>query len=209
MFILAKKKSILFGRKGHLKSQTDLNIKYGDIKIKQHNNLVCIVDNNLSGEPMATKLLGPVNGRLKFLHRKQRFLTYRLRRSLCNALIQPHYDYACYAWYPSSLSKRLLKQIQISQNKCIRYCLKLDNTSHVGVVEFKKLNWLPTKQRVYQCICVSIFKFFNDMSQEYTSADTIHAPRRLFLMFPFGNTVPAKKLYPALDQEHGIRYQLK
>ena len=68
-----------------------------------------------------------------------------------------------------SLSKRLLKKIQISQNKCIRYCLKLDNKSHVGVVEFKKLNWLLTKERVYQCICISIFKFFIDMSPEYTS----------------------------------------
>ena len=91
-----------------------------------------------------------------------------MRRLLCNALIQPHYDYACSAWYPS-LSKRLLKKIQISQNKCIRYCLKLDNRSHVGFDELKKLNWLPTKERVFQCICVNIFKFFNDMSPEYTS----------------------------------------
>ena len=147
---------------------------------------------------MATKVLGLINGRLKFLSRKQRFLTYRLRRLLCNALIQPHYDYACSAWYPS-LSKRLLKKIQISQNKCIRYCLKLDNRSHVGIAEFKKLNWLPTKKRVYQCVCVNIFKFFNDMSPEYTSEifrpstlDTIRAPRRLCLMYPFGNTVPSK-----------------
>ena len=54
--------------------------------------LGCIVDSNLSGESMATKVLGLVNGRLKFLYRKQRFLTYSLRRLLCNALIQPHYD---------------------------------------------------------------------------------------------------------------------
>ena len=122
----------------------------------------------MSGESMATKVLGLINGRLKFLYRKQRFLTYPLRRLLCNALIQPHYDYACSAWYPS-LSKRLLKKIQISQNKCIRYCLKLDNRSHVGIAEFKKLNWLPTKERVHQCICVNIFKFFNDMPPEFTS----------------------------------------
>ena len=88
---------------------------------------------------MATKVLGLLNGRLKFLYRKQIFLTYPLRRLLCNVLIQPHCDYACSAWYPS-LSKRLLKKIQISRNKCTRHYLKLDNRSHVGVVEFKKLN---------------------------------------------------------------------
>ena len=51
-----KTKSILFGTKGHLKNQADLNIKYGDITIKQHNNvtyLECILHNNLSGEPIA------------------------------------------------------------------------------------------------------------------------------------------------------------
>ena len=98
-----KTKSILFGTKWHLKNQTDLNIKYGDNKIKQHNNVTylgCILDNNLSREPMATKVLGLVNGRLKFLYWKQRFLTYPLHRLLCNALVRPHYDYACSAWYP-------------------------------------------------------------------------------------------------------------
>ena len=50
-----------------------------------------------------------------------------------------------------------------------RYCLKLDNRSHVGAVQFKKFYWLPIKERVYQCICISIFKFVNEMSPEYTS----------------------------------------
>ena len=116
-----KTKSILFGTKWHLKNQADLDIKYGDIKIKQHNKVTylgCILDSNLSGESMATKVLGLVNERLKFLYRNQRFLTFSLQRLLCNAMIQPHYDYACSAWYPL-LSKNLLKKIQISQNKCV------------------------------------------------------------------------------------------
>ena len=117
---------------------------------------------------MVTKVLSLINGRLKFLYRKQKFLTYSLHRLLCNALIQPHYDYACSAWYPS-LNKRLVKKIQISQNKCIRYCLKLDNRAHIGANEFKEINWLPKKERVSQCICVNVFKFFNKMAPDYTS----------------------------------------
>ena len=27
------------------------------------------------------------------------------------------------------------------------YCLNLDNRAHVGIDEFIKLNWLPTKER--------------------------------------------------------------
>ena len=119
--------------------------------------------------------------------------------------------------YPS-LSKRLLRKIQISQNKCIRYCLKLDNRSHVSVVEFKKLNWLSTKERVCQCICVNIFKFFNDMLPEYTSevfrpSYCRHSTRvstlMLMLDVPFPKYCSSQKLYPTSDQELGIHYQLK
>ena len=166
-----KTKSILFGSKRRLKNLNELDIRCGEIKIKQHTQVTylgCILDNNLSGESMATKVLGLVNGRLKFLYRKQSFLDYPLRRLLCNALIQPHYDYACSAWYPN-LSKRLSKKIQTSQNKCIRYCLNLGNRAHIGVKEFEKINWLPTKERIEQCICVNIYKFFKNISPAYTS----------------------------------------
>ena len=88
-----KTKSILFGTKQLLHKEKSLNIRYGDTKIKQHTKVTylgCIFDNDLSGESMVTKVLSLINGRLKFLYRKQKFLTYSLRRLLCNALIQPH-----------------------------------------------------------------------------------------------------------------------
>ena len=58
-FVEEKTKSILFGTKGHLNNQTDLNIKYSDIKIKQHSKVTylgCILDSNLSGESTATSV---------------------------------------------------------------------------------------------------------------------------------------------------------
>ena len=79
---------------------------------------------------MATEVLSLVNNKLQFLYQKQKFLALPLCRLLCNALMQLHYDHACSAWYPS-LNKRLSKKIQTSQNKCIRYCLNLDNRAHV------------------------------------------------------------------------------
>ena len=47
-----------------------------------------------------------------------------------------------------------------AQNKCIRFCLMLGSRVHVGVNEFKRINWLPTRERFEQCVCVSIFNFF-------------------------------------------------
>ena len=63
----------------------------------------------MSGESMANKVISKANARLKFLHRKNKYLTSTLGRLLCNALIQPHFHYACSAWHPN-LSKKTEKQ---------------------------------------------------------------------------------------------------
>ena len=149
-----KTKSILFGSKQRLKNSNDLDINYRNIKIKQHSKVTylgCILDSNLSGEPMATEVLGLISGRLKFLYRKQWFLSFPLCCLLCNTLIQPHCDYVCSAWYPN-LNKRFAKEIQISQSKCIRFCLKRENVAHIGIEEFRKINWQPTKASFEQCL---------------------------------------------------------
>ena len=76
----------------------------GRVLIQMHNKITylgCILDDNLSGESMASKLLNKAGGRLNLLYRKESFLNLKLRRMLCNALIQPHFDYACSAWYPN------------------------------------------------------------------------------------------------------------
>ena len=130
--------------------------------------LGCILDENMSGESMATRTLGKINGRLRFLYRKQNFLDFSLRRLLANALIQPHFDYASSAWFPM-LDKRLTKKIQTAQNKCIRFCLNLKNKAHIGIKELKDINWLPTKERFEQCTATNVFKFFDDSAPPYMS----------------------------------------
>ena len=115
-----KTKCILFGTKHRLKVNS-LEIKYGEIHIKQHHTVTylgCLLDETLSGESMALKVINKINSRLRFLYRKNRFLSPPLRRLLCISLIQPHFDYACSAWYPN-LNKRLKSKLQILQNKCI------------------------------------------------------------------------------------------
>ena len=121
-----KTKSILFASKRMMKKLQKLEIIYNNIRIKQHSQVTylgCILEETVSGESMAHKVISKVNARLKFLHRKNKYLTPNLRRLLCNALIQPYFDYACSAWY-STLSKKLKNRIQTSQNKCICFCLQ-------------------------------------------------------------------------------------
>ena len=68
-----------------------------------------MLDETMSGESMALEKINKINSRLKFLHRKNKFLTPALRRLLCNALTQTHLDYASSAWY-SNLTQKSEKQ---------------------------------------------------------------------------------------------------
>ena len=165
-----KTKCILFDTKHHrLNNVSSLEIKYGEIHIKQYHTVTylgCLLDETLSGESMALKVINKINSRLRFLYRKNRFLSPPLRRLLCNSLIQPHFDYACSAWYPN-LNKRLKSKLQILQNKCIRFCLNLNNRAHIGQKEFEKINWLPVNDRFKQVISSMSFKFCNNTSPPY------------------------------------------
>ena len=129
-----KTKSILFASKRRAKKIRQLNIKCKDINIKQHSEVIylgCVLHETMSKEPVALKVINKINDKLKFLYRKNRFLSPELRRMLCNALIQPHFDYACPAWYPN-LTEKAQKKIKIMQNKCIRFCLRLDKMHHIS-----------------------------------------------------------------------------
>ena len=174
-----KTKSILFVSKRKLKSVGKLNIKYRDINIKQHSQVTylgCVLDETMSGESMALKIINKINGKLKFLYRKNKFLTSDLRRLLCNAIIQPHFDYACSAWYPN-LSEKLKKKLQTTQNKCIRFCLKLDKLHHISEKEFQRINWLPVDRRVDQCMSAMTFKFVNNVCPSYLKEVFEYAPQ--------------------------------
>ena len=67
-----------------------------------------MLDETMSGETIGLSVVNKIYNKLKFLYQKNRFLTPTLRRLLYNALIQPHFYYACCVWYPS-LTKKLKK----------------------------------------------------------------------------------------------------
>ena len=123
-------------------------------------------DETLSGESMALKVINKINSRVRFLYRKNRVLSSPLRRFLYNSLVQPHFDYACSAWYVN-LNKRLKSKLQILQNKCIRFCLNLNNRAHIKQKELEQINWLPVNNRFKQIISWMSFKFCNNTSPPY------------------------------------------
>ena len=89
--------------------------------------------------------LKKINAKLQLSYRKTEFLRSKLRRLLSNSLIQPHFDYACISWYPL-VNKRIRKKMQVTWNKCIHFCLKLNSRHHIGAKEFKGVYWEENKR---------------------------------------------------------------
>ena len=96
---------------------------------------------------MVKSIIQKANAGLKF--RKQQFLNLQTKKLLVMSLIQSHFDYGCSFWYPG-LTKLLRNRLQVTQNKMIRFTLKLDFMSHLELDDFKSLGWLPVSKRVDQ-----------------------------------------------------------
>ena len=164
-----KTKSILSSSKHKVKKCKPLNIHYKNIKRKQYSKVTylgCILDETLSDKSMAIHVINKINSRLRFLYRQNRYLSFPLRRLLCNAMIRPFFDYASNAWYPN-INKKLKTRLQAAQNKCIRFCLKLVDRFRLKSKEFERINWLPVQERISQCAVCNVYKFFLKHSPSY------------------------------------------
>ena len=51
----------------------------------------------------------------------------------------------------------------------MRFCLGIERTSHIRLSHFEKINWLPVKKRVNQCIAVTAYNFQNNLFFVYMS----------------------------------------
>ena len=110
-----KTKCILFANKRRINKVGKMNINYRNLQIKQFTKITYLgglLDQTMSGDAMALNAIQKINNRIKFLYRKSNFLTPKLRRLLCNALVQPNFDYVCSAWYPN-LAQNLKKTAAI------------------------------------------------------------------------------------------------
>ena len=174
---LGKTESILFGSKIRLKSHSNLQISCKGTNIESKEvvkYLGAVLEQCLSGESMVNLIIQKANARLKFLFRKQKFLNLHSKKLLVMSFIQCHFDYACSFWYPG-LSQLLRNRLQVTQNKMIRFVLKLDPRSHIGSDEFKSLGWLPVSKRVDQIILNHIFRIKSGTSPDYMGEHFIPA----------------------------------
>ena len=124
---------------------------------------------------------------LSFSLGKVNILTLRLKRVLCNTLIQTHFDYGCISWFPL-LNKNLKHKLQTAQNKCKYvfvwiYSLAL---TQMGLISEKSTKFLgsggdvPHQLKTWDCtiICQSYVSAFIQQVQYYFTNGIGYNPKK-------------------------------
>ena len=214
---VGKTECILFGTKHKLNKINDFSIMYKGRQIATSTKVKYLgleLDNCLTGESVVSSILKKTNNKLRFLYRYRNILNTDLRKLLCQALIQPHFDYACCSWF-DGLSKSSQTKLQVSQNKMIRYILSLGNRVSVTASEFRQSGFLRVEQRVRQFRLNHSYKVINGLSphylqQHFTPISTVHGYRTRGSVANM--VVPrvkhdAAKIFYKLQSMIGITYQ--
>ena len=100
-----KTKLTLFASKRRSKNIRQLKIRYSHIYIYKaafasYISWVCVIRQNALWTN-GTKDYEQDQLEIKISLQENRYFTKELDKMLCNALIHPHFDYACPAWYPN------------------------------------------------------------------------------------------------------------
>jgi hypothetical protein len=166
---LGKTEAILFGTKRKLAGVENFSVTCNNktINISQSVKYLGVtLDSTLSGESVATNIIKKANGRLKFLYRYSDLLNTKTRKTLCSALILCYFDYACSSWY-SALNQNYKNQLQVIQNKVVRFILGVGPRTHVGQKELDMVGMLSSEDRVAQLKLNHVFKIFHDSAPDY------------------------------------------
>ena len=63
--------------------------------------------------------------------------------------------------------QRLKDKQQVTQNKCITFCLELKCRKCISKEHFEKLNWPQINQSFKQCVTTTVFKFDQNKCPAY------------------------------------------
>ena len=166
---VGKTECLLFGSKRKLGKVGNFQVFCDGTAVERVSNVKYLgvqLDGNLSGTEHVGGILKTCSGRLAFLYRNSAYLDFHCRRLLCTALIQPHIDYCCSAWY-GGLTVSMKNRLDTIQRKMVRFVQGMDFRDHVGSQELLKLSWLSIPDRITYFRMIHLFKICNKTAPSY------------------------------------------
>ncbi len=124
------------------------------------------IDETLSGDGILQATVKKCNGRIKFLYRQAGCLPTSVKKTLCQALVQCHLDYAISSWY-AAMTQKAKHKLQTVQNKIVSFILDLEPMTYLTVDQMKELNMLRFTDRAKQLRLNTAHKIFYKQAPEY------------------------------------------
>ena len=172
-FHLGKTEAMLFGTRYKLNNVNSFEVICNNEVIKNVKSVKYLglqLDDDLSGESIVNEITKKVNSRLRFLYRYKDYLSTESRITLCNALIQCHFDYSCSSWFPG-INKGLIDKLQVLQNRMVRFILDKNNRHHIGSKELKEAGFLRVTERAKQLKLGHIFRIKKKTCPNYMNTN--------------------------------------
>ena len=151
------------------------------------NYLRCVLDETMSSEIMALRVIKKINSRLEFLYRKNRFLDVPFRKSLCNGF---SLTLIMSVLHGTQIWQRNLKRSCKLHKTYVRFCSKLQCMEHTRNEHFEKMNWLQINQKFKECVISTVFTLVQNkcpayMNEVYRPAENIRVnTRNSYLKLP-------------------------
>lgn len=144
---------MLFGKDRDQNIQVKMNGELLPV-VTECRNLGLIIDSDLRFKTHINKLLQRAYGTLKLLYSQKQLLSKDIILKLSEALILSVFDY-CDAVYGPCIDAETRNRIQILQNCCVRFALKINRRQHITPF-YKNIKWLKMEQRrLYHLGCLA------------------------------------------------------
>ena len=140
-------------------------------------------------------------------------LTPAYTRLLCNAIIQPYFNYECFSWFPI-FKKNLKLKLQKNQNKWIRFSLNLPPRSHIDPSHFGKINWLPAVAKQNTVLRLPFLRTGMELYQDiFMKCFSLHCAgivqdHRRHWTYLCGKKIQGTKVYSSQGQKYGPKQAL-
>ena len=139
------------------------------------------IDGNLNWENYIEYIASKVSSGIGALKKLKEFVDRDTLVLVCNALIQPHFDYCCEIW--DELGKGLGERLQKLQNRAARLIMNFKNEHGQSILARTSLGWTSLEEGRALMKAKLMYKTVNQL-----------APQRLCNIFQFSNAVNSYNL---------------
>jgi len=162
-----KTKFMVFGSNHTLDHYKNITLTFDDNLIERvdvFKYLGIKFDSNMSWSPHVDYLSGNISKKIGVVKRVKYFLPQKTLIMLSNALVIPHFDYACSVWSNCSVTNQ--SHLQVLHNRLARTILSADIKTPIDDM-LSSLNWIRLCDRWSNHMLTLIFKCLKNMCPDY------------------------------------------